>query len=84
MRSMPNKSHTEKIATIPESSLSLTKWGPFENAMSSDLRYHMEREGAKVAVVAGGSALGYLIDAIMVASEVACGPCFLLFSPQTI
>ena len=59
-------SATEAMAELPESSLELTKWGPFSGAMSRDMRYNMERPGVPIVCVAGGSALGYLIDAVMV------------------
>ncbi|CDF36781.1 unnamed protein product [Chondrus crispus] len=55
-------SHTQRVAESTD--LNLWTWGPFLGEMSEKIRVAMESGHRPITLVAGGSAAGYLIDAV--------------------
>lgn len=56
-------SHTRRVAEA--SDLKIVTWGPFHGSMSENIRLHLE-SGKAITLVAGGSAAGYILDAIQI------------------
>lgn len=57
-----NYSHTKRIAESTD--LELWTWGPFQGEMSLKVRASLGMGRRPVTLVAGGSAVGYIIDAL--------------------
>lgn len=60
-------SHTQRVAEL--TNLDLWTWGPFVGEMSEKIRGSLESGNRNVTLVAGGSAVGYIFDAIQLSES---------------
>ena len=58
-----SRSHTEALS-LQTLKLNVETWGPFFGGMSEEVRKSLVDTNEKICLIAGGSAIGYIIDAL--------------------
>lgn len=71
-------SHTQRVAEAMWG-LDMKTWGPFHGNMCENARVHLEGSGA-VTLVGGGSAAGYILDALQMYGTNRKGPLTVLYT----
>eukprot|EP00177_Eucheuma_denticulatum_P007325 GFKZ01013331.1.p1 GENE.GFKZ01013331.1~~GFKZ01013331.1.p1 ORF type:complete len:571 (-),score=55.47 GFKZ01013331.1:195-1907(-) len=64
-------SHTHRVAEASDPKI--VTWGPFHGSMSENARLHLQ-SGKAITLVAGGSAAGYVLDAVQLYDIDCSGP----------
>lgn len=70
-------SHTRRVAEATD--LAVYTWGPFHGSMSENTKIYLE-DNVPLTLVAGGSAAGYLLDALQQYDGISCTPLTVLYT----